>query len=98
MTAPNRVTIIPSDSFCSVDGISFTGVDMSSVSKEIHAMQWFGTWGDQEIADPNNCISKNEVITNLDSYQGVLNSYWDMRHAQESALKKIIDEQTIIEV
>jgi hypothetical protein len=43
-------------------------------------------------------INRNEVIQNLETYQGVFNSYWDIRKAQEAIRQESIDEQTIIEV
>ena len=94
-----RVTIIPIDTFCAVDGIGFGGVDMTSVPTDVHAVQWFGTWGEQEILDlKTGRIDRNEKIYNLDAYQAVLNSYWSIRNRHEAAVKEAINEQTIIEV
>ena len=94
-----RVTIIPIDTFCAVDGIGFGGVDMTSVPTDVHAMQWFGTWGEQEILDlKTGRIDRNEKIDNLDAYQAVLNSYWSIRNRHDAAVKEAINEQTIIEV
>ncbi len=99
MTIPLRATIIPSDKFCSVDGVSFIGVDMTNVAADVHAIQWFGTWGEQEISDRRiGRIDRNEKIQNLDAYQSVLNSYWEIRTAHDVAERDAINEQTIIEV
>lgn len=99
MTIPLRATIIPSDKFCSVDGVSFVGVDMTNVAADVHAMQWFGTWGEQELLDlKTGRIDRNEKIDNLDAYQAVLNSYWSIRNRHDAAVKEAINEQTIIEV
>ena len=94
-----RITIIPIDTFCAVDGIGFVGIDMTSVPKDVHAVQWFGTWGEQEILDlKTGRIDRNENIDNLDAYQAVLNSYWLIRNQNDVAAKEAINEQTIIEV
>ncbi len=99
MTLPMRAIIIPSDTFCSVNGVGFIGVDMKNVAADVHAVQWFGTWGDQEILDlKTGRIDRNETIQNLDVYQSVLNSYWTIRAAHDAAEREAIDEQTIIEV
>jgi hypothetical protein len=99
MTIPLRATIIPSDKFCSVDGVSFVGVDMTNVAADVHAVQWFGTWGEQEIFDRRTGrIYRNEKIQNLDTYQSVLSSYWEIRTAHDAAEREAINEQTIIEV
>ena len=99
MTFPMRAIIIPSDTFCSVNGVGFIGVDMKNVAADVHAVQWFGTWGDQEILDiKTGRIDRNEKIQNLDAFQSVLNSYWTIRAAHDAAEREAIDEQTIIEV
>ena len=99
MSASMRVTIIPIDTFCAVDGIGFVGIDMTSVPKDVHAVQWFGTWGEEEILDlKTSRIDRNEKIDNLDAYQAVLNSYCSIRNQHDVAVKEAINEQTIIEV
>ena len=99
MSASMRVTIIPIDTFCAVDGIGFDGIDMTSVPKDVHAVQWFGTWGEQELLSlKTGRIDRNEKIYNLDAYQAVLNSYWLIRNQHYVAAKEAINEQTIIEV
>ena len=99
MSALMRVTIIPIDTFCAVDGIGLVGVDMRSVPKDVHAVQWFGTWGEEEILDlKTGLIYRNEKIDNLDAYHAVLNSYWSIRNRHDAAVKEAINEQTIIEV
>lgn len=99
MTLPMRAIIIPSDTFCSVNGVGFIGVDMTNVAADVHAVQWFGTWGDQEVLDlKTGRIDRNEKIQNLDAYQSVLNSYWTIRAAHDAAEREAIDEKTIIEV
>lgn len=99
MSASMRVTIIPIDTFCALDGIGFGGIDMTSVPKDVHAVQWFGTWGEQEILDlKTGRIDRNENIDNLDAFQAVLNSYWTIRNRHDAAVKEAINEQAIIEV
>lgn len=99
MSTSMRVTIIPIDTFCAVDGIGFVGIDMTSAPKDVHAVQWFGTWGEQELLDlKTGRIDRNEKIHNLDTYQAVLNSYWSIRNQHDAAVKEAINEQTIIEV
>lgn len=99
MTTPMRATIIPSDTFCSVDGVGYSGVNMTSVLPEIHAMQWYSSYGDEEVVDPvTGKMLLNRQIDNLDSYQDVLASYWEIRTADEATQQEAADEQTIIEV
>lgn len=99
MTVSMRATIIPSDQFCSVDGVGFNGVDMTSVAPEVHAVQWYGTHGEVEIQNPvTGKMVSNDEITNLDAFQSVLDSYWAIRTAYEAEEAQAQAEQQIIEV
>ena len=71
-----RITIIVSDTFCSVDGVGYNGVDMSSVSPEVHAVQWFDSEGWIEFNTTLSGKPENQTITSLDAFQQVLAS-WD---------------------
>ena len=96
MSASMRVTIIPIDTFCAVDGIGFDGIDMTSVPKDVHAVQWFGTWGEEEILDlKTGRIDRNQKIDNLDAYQAVLNSYWSIRNRHDAAVKEAINVTSV---
>ncbi len=99
MTTPIRLTIIPDDFYCAVDGIGYSGIDMTSLTAEIHAMQWYGERGEEEIKDlSTGRIVHNKEITSLNDYQAVLDSYWSIRHAAEAlaAEQQLADE--ILEV
>jgi hypothetical protein len=99
MTTPMRVTIIPSDYFCSVDGVGFSGVNVTSVPPEVHAVQWHSTHGEEEIIDPaTERMLGNRHIANLNSYQDVLNSYWEIRAAYDQEQQEAQEEQVIVEV
>lgn len=99
MTAPMRATIIPEDGFCSVDGVGFDGVDMTSVAPEVHAMQWYGSHGEVEIQDPvTGKMVSNNVIANLNDFQAVFDAYWVIRNATDAEQQELAEEQTINEV
>ncbi len=96
MTTPNRLTLIPDDRYCAVDGIGYFGIDMSSISTEIHAVQWNGFRGEEEIRDlSTGKIVQNKEISDLNDYQAVLNSYWSIRHAAEAS---IVEQQLADEI
>lgn len=85
MTTPIRLTIIPDDGYCAVDGIGYLGIDITSLAPEIHALQWYGERGEEEIKDlSTGRIVHNKEITSLNDYQAVLDSYWSIRHAAEA--------------
>jgi hypothetical protein len=99
VTTPIRLTIIPDDGYCAVEGIGYSGIDMTSLAAEIHALQWYGECGEEEIKDlSTGGIVHNKEITSLNNYQAVLDSYWSIRHAAEAltAEQQLADE--ILEV
>lgn len=99
MTTPIRATIIPYDTFCSVDGVGYAGVNVTSTLPEVHAMQWYSSYGEEEVMDTlTGKIISNRKIANLDSYQDVFSSYWAIRTAHEAVQQNLIDEQKITEV
>jgi hypothetical protein len=99
MTTPTRVTIIPVDGFCSVEGVSYNGIDMFSVPVEVHAIQWYGTHGEVEIKDTvTEKLVRNEFIADLSEYQSVLASYWTTRTAAEASQAAAVTNDQIVEV
>ncbi len=99
MMTPNRVTIIPVDGFCSVEGFGYTGIDMVNVPADTHAIQWYGAHGEVEIKDPvTEKQVRNEFITDLSAYQSVLASYWATRTAAEESQTAALSDDQIVEV
>jgi len=99
VTTPIRLTIIPDDCYCAVDGIGYSGIDMTSLAAEIHALQWYGERGEEEIKDlSTGRIVDNKEITSLNNYQSVLDSYWSIRHAAEALTAKQQLADDILEV
>ena len=68
-----RVIILPKEGTVTVDGESLGDFDMTKVSNDIHALQWYGDRGEIEYIDnpdddvegkPNKLIDKLPVWTN----------------------------------
>ena len=55
-----RITIIPVDSKIVIDGIVANDVDLSWVPENVHAVQWFDTYGEIELLtrEPNIDITE----------------------------------------
>lgn len=99
MTTYSRVIIVPSDTVCTINGVSQTGVDMSSLSANLHAMQWYGTWGEEEYKDLETLqMLPNVRITSLDAYTAVFASFQQLLEAANRAEEEAALELTIIEV
>lgn len=71
----SRIIIIVEDSFCSIDGVGYNNIDMSSVNENIHAVQWFSTEGWIEFKESSEGKPKNESITSIDGFKKVLDSW-----------------------
>ena len=99
MTTYNRVIIVPSDTFCSVNGVGLADIDMSSLPTNLHAMQWYGTWGEEEYMDlETRQMLPNIRITTLAAYTAVLAEYQAILDAIRRKEEEEAAEQTIIEV
>ena len=79
-----RITIIPSDKTIGIDGDFLLSIqqDISWVPENIHAVQWYNTWGEVEYTDD----SPNERIEELGIYQQAVIDF-------NNELKRIEDEQ-----
>ena len=79
-----RITIIPSDKTICIDGDFLLSIqqDISWVPENIHAVQWYNTWGEVEYTDD----SPNERIEELGIYQQAVIDF-------NNELKRIEDEQ-----
>jgi hypothetical protein len=70
-----RVTIIPSDGFVSVDDEGYEGLDLSFMTPDVHAVQWYDTEGEVEYQDARGRSVRNEDITDLTPYQPALDAW-----------------------
>lgn len=81
----SRITIIPSDTFCSIDGVGYDGVDMASVASNVHAVQWYDTTGWIEFSlSPDGSKPANETITSLTQFQPVLSSWEEVDYEHKN--------------
>lgn len=69
----SKITIIPAYRTAIIDGKRYTGIDMSSLPAEIHAVQWDGAKGEIEYrVSDDGAKPENKKIDNLDPFQQVL--------------------------
>jgi hypothetical protein len=77
-----RVTVIPEDGFVAVDNEGYSGLELSFVPQEVHALQWYDIEGEIEYQDARGRATRNEAITSLSQFE-----YWDQCHAAWRAAK-----------
>jgi hypothetical protein len=66
-----RVSIIVSDKTVCVDSVCYF-IDMPVMPVGLHAVQWYGTWGEEEWADSFGRMERNETINSFDAYQNLV--------------------------
>lgn len=69
-----RLIIIPSDKFISIDGQGLLDIeqDLSWIPSDVHAVQWYDTWGEVEYNDG----SPNERIEELGIFEQAIQNYF----------------------
>jgi hypothetical protein len=83
-----RLTIIPADGFVSVDGKGYSSMDLSFIPQDIHAVQWYGTYGEVEIKDAMGRVVKNNQIDSLEPFSAAVNLWQAQQDAEIEALRK----------
>ena len=81
-----RVTIIPIDGFVSVDGEGYSGLDLSFMASDIHALQWYEADGELEVKDARGRVIENRSIDSLEPYQPALDAWQAAKDAAEAQL------------
>lgn len=93
-----RMTIIPSDSIVTIDGVSFFGINMSSINPLIHAVQWHGNSGEIEWKNEFGNMVKNESINSIDQFSNLINQFNTLKLNKDNEQIEINAQQTVIEV
>ena len=71
-----RMIVVPVDKACTINGQLKVDIDMSSLPSNLHAMQWYDTWGEEEYDNgPGQPKPPNVRIENLDDYQTVIQEW-----------------------
>ena len=82
-----KLTIIPIDGAVYKDNYSYSGLDLSFVPSDVHALQWKDTKGWIEFVDNDDGTKpQNQTITELPSWVDACLSKWDEAKAVEEAI------------
>lgn len=80
----NRLTIIPADGFVAMNGRGFSGLDLSAVDPQIHAVQWYGERGEMELTPDANGRCANIAIADLAFVQPALDAWQAAADAEDN--------------
>lgn len=89
-----RLTIIPSDGTVIVDGVGFNGLDLSFMPANVHAVQWYDTYGDVEIKNGFGKMVENIEITSIEPYQQAVTAWQTKKTEIEEQLKLLTSKET----
>lgn len=96
-----RVTIIPADSLVIVDGVPVVFDFSDLVSTDVHAVQWFGEYGEVEFKQyrtPTGLVAPvSQAITSFEDYSDVLERYNSAKVAQEEEAARAAAEHAALE-
>lgn len=93
-----RISIIPSDGIVAVNGMSVSGLDLSFLHDDIHAIQWYGERGEVEFrTDLYGYKKMNEKISSFKPFEKALDLFEQARAAakEEPEQDKISNRQQL---
>lgn len=83
-----RLTIVADDGAVGVDGEFISGLNLSALDPTIHAVQWYGEYGEVEYKTvfAGGVITKpsNEIITDATPYQFAVDAWNIAKEAAEA--------------
>ena len=84
-----RLTIIPEDGAVYKDNYSYSGLDLYFVPEDVHALQWYDTYGEVEFKRQfiggQMVHPQNQIITELPSWANQAITKWDEADAARIA-------------
>jgi hypothetical protein len=90
-----RLTIIPADKFISIDNVGYYNVVIPAIAENIHAVQWYGTYGIVEIKDVSTGRMVNNIeITDISEFNFAIEAW---QAASIAAQELIVQEQIRLE-
>lgn len=87
-----RLTIIPVDGSVYKDNYAYSGLDLSFAPSDVHALQWYDTYGEVEFkrqfVDGQIIHPQNQIITVLPDWAAQAVVKWDEAEAARIAAEE----------
>ena len=82
-----RLTIVPISGTVIKNGISYNNLDLSFMPSNVHAVQWYDTFGEIEVKDViTNKMIANEPITDITIFNDAI-TLWEEANTKAEILK-----------
>lgn len=92
-----RLTIIPADGAVYKNNYSYSGLDLSFAPADVHALQWYDTYGEVEFKRQfvNGQIvhPQNQIITVLPDWANQAVNKWDEAEAARIAAEEAVQQE-----
>lgn len=92
-----RLSIIADDKTVCIDGVCYGNIDLSLLPTNIHAVQWYETFGEVEFRAvfENNQISRpsNEIITDITPFMFAETLWTAAKEAHEEEKARLLAEE-----
>jgi hypothetical protein len=83
-----KLTIVADDGAVGIDGKFFSGIELPQLDPAIHAVQWYGEYGEIEFKTvfANGALTKpqNQLITDITPFQFAVGA-WNAKKAEIDA-------------
>jgi hypothetical protein len=81
------MTIVPNDTTVTIDGVSFSDIDMSSIDPSIHAVQWYENHGDVEIKNATTGkMVANVTIDSISIFDNIINQFNKLKAEHDASI------------
>jgi hypothetical protein len=94
-----RLTIIPSDGAVYKNLCSYSGLDLSFAPSDVHALQWYETYGEiefeRQVVDGQIIQPQNQSITVLPDWANQAIAIWEQMDAARIAAEKMATQEQI---
>lgn len=94
-----RLTVIADDSTVGVDGVMLDGVNLSQLDPTVHAVQWYGEFGEVEFKTTfaAGAIVKpdNQVITSMAEFQFAVDAFNARKAELEAAAQAAANQPAV---
>jgi hypothetical protein len=83
-----RLTIIADDQMIGKDSEFYRNIDLSQLPSNVHALQWYDTWGEIEyktvVSNGVKTRQANTIIESIDPYNWALTAWENAKTAYEA--------------
>jgi hypothetical protein len=90
-----RATLVRPDNTVVVDDLTVFNVDLSSLPTNVHAVQWYSTYGEVELVNEQGRHTENVAITDFSPYQQYVDTARRMKAEYDATVRVYEDSELV---